>query len=205
MFETLQKAAHRVTTAYGVSKQTYGTDMEIPYQGVGQGNGAGPAIWVVISTVIIAMMSTAGHGFNLLSAMTKTLITMACYAFVDDTDVIQSACDVNQKGEAVVPLMQEAVDRWEGGLRATGGALVPSKSHWHLIDFKWTGKMWKYRKTDEMAGELSILDTHGQRVTLDRHDPQVATEHWEYGKQWTGTTQQKLPNLGRRPTNLPNV
>jgi hypothetical protein len=110
MFETLQKAAHRVTTAYGVSKQTYGTNMEIPYQGVGQGNGAGPAIWVVISTVIIAMMSTAGHGFNILSAMTKTLITMVCYAFVDDTDVIQSACDVNQKGEAVVPLMQEAVD-----------------------------------------------------------------------------------------------
>jgi hypothetical protein len=176
MFETLQKAAHRVTTAYRVSKQTYGTDMEIPYQGVGQGNGAGPAIWVVISTVIIAMMSTAGHGFNLLSAMTKTLITMACYAFVNDTDVIQSACDINQKGEAVVPLMQDAVDRWEGGLRVTGGALVPSKSHWYLIDFKWTGKMWKYRKIDEMPGELSILDTHGQRVTLDRHDPQVATE-----------------------------
>ena len=99
--------------AYGVSKQTYGTNMAIPYQGVGQGNGAGPAIWAVISTVIIAiMMATAGHGFHLLSAITKTLITMICYAFVDDTDVIQSACDVNQKGEAVVPLMQSAVHRY---------------------------------------------------------------------------------------------
>ena len=176
MFETLQKASHRVTTAYGVSKQTYGQNMLIPYQGVGQGNGAGPAIWAVISTVIIAMMATAGHGFHILSAITKTLITMVCYAFVDDTDVIQSACDVNQKGEAVVPLMQSAVDRWEGGLRATGGALVPSKSHWYLIDFRWTGTTWTYRKIQDMPGELSILDTNGRRVTLDRHEPQVATE-----------------------------
>jgi hypothetical protein len=53
MFETLQKAAHRVTTAYSISTQTYGTKLAIPYQGVGQGNGAGPAIWAVISTVII--------------------------------------------------------------------------------------------------------------------------------------------------------
>ena len=88
MFETLQQAAHRVTTAYGISTQTYGTNLVIPYQGVGQGNGGGPAIWAVISTVIIAMMSTAGHGFHLLSAISATLITMVCYAFVDDTNVV---------------------------------------------------------------------------------------------------------------------
>ena len=65
MLETLQKASHGVTTAYGVSKQTYSKNMVILYHGVGQGNGAEPAIWAVISTVIIAaMMATAGHGFH---------------------------------------------------------------------------------------------------------------------------------------------
>jgi hypothetical protein len=62
------------------------------------------------------MMTTAGHGFHILSAISTTLITMVCYAFLNDTDVIQSACDVNQKGEAVIPQMQLSVDRWEGGL-----------------------------------------------------------------------------------------
>jgi hypothetical protein len=175
MFETLQGAEHRVTTAFGTSDKTYGKNLTIPYQGVGQGNGAGPAIWAVISTVIIAMMATAGHGFHMLSAITTSLITMVCYAFVDDTDVVQSACDVYQKGEDVVTLMQTAVDRWEGGLRATVGALVPTKSHWYLIDFEWTGKLWKYRHSDQMKGSISI-DTDGKNVTLDRHEPQTATE-----------------------------
>ena len=176
MFATLQKAEHRVTTAYGMSDQTYGKNLTVPYQGLGQGNGAGPAIWAVISTVIIAMMTTAGHGFHLLSAVSNTLLTMVCYAFVDDTDVVQSACNVHQAGEDVVPQLQLSVDRWEGGLRATGGALVPSKSHWYLIDFIWTGKAWRYRTAAEMPGELSILDTNGQRVTLVRHEPSDATE-----------------------------
>jgi hypothetical protein len=106
MLDTLQKAEHRVTTACGISEQTYGKHRTTPYQGVGQGIGAGPAIWAVISTVIIAMMTTAGHGFHMLWAIKVKLITMVCYAFVDDTDVIQSACDVDQEGEAVVPQMR---------------------------------------------------------------------------------------------------
>jgi hypothetical protein len=50
MFETLQKAEHRVRTAYSLSEKMYGKNLEIPYQGVGQRNGAGPAIWAVISS-----------------------------------------------------------------------------------------------------------------------------------------------------------
>jgi hypothetical protein len=202
MFLTLQKAAHRVTTAYGISKQTYGTNLMIPYQGVGQGNGAGPAIWAVISTVIIAMMSTAGHGFHILSAITATLLTMVCYAFVDDTDVVQSACNVEQPGEEVVPQMQRAVDRWEGGLRATGGALVPTKSHWYLIDFKWTGKIWRYRSIEEMPGDISILDTTGQRVILDRHEPQVATETLGVWQAMDGNNKEQVAQLRKKTENF---
>jgi hypothetical protein len=33
--------------------------------------------------------------------------------------------------------MQAVMDTWEGRIRATGGALEPSKCHWYLIDFKW--------------------------------------------------------------------
>jgi hypothetical protein len=198
MFSTLQQAAHRVTTAYGISEQTYGTNLAEPYQGVGQGNGAGPAIWAVISTVVISMMSTAGHGFHIISAITATLVTMVCYAFVDDTDVVQSACNVIQPGEEVVPQMQSSVDRWEGGLRATGGALVPAKSHWYLIDFKWTGKLWKYRSIEEMPGELSILDTTGQRVTLNRHEPKVATETLGVWQAMDGNNKEQIAQLKKK-------
>jgi hypothetical protein len=36
---------------------------------------------------------------------------------------------------ALVREMQQVVDTWEGGLRASGGALVPVKSYWFLIHF----------------------------------------------------------------------
>jgi hypothetical protein len=57
MFDTLQLASHHVSTAFSVSKHNYGGHRQPPLQGVGQGNGAGPAIWAVISTVIITTMA----------------------------------------------------------------------------------------------------------------------------------------------------
>jgi hypothetical protein len=41
--------------------------------------------------------------------------------------------------EEVKSKLQEAVDRWEGVLSATGGAIVPEKTYWYLIDFCWHG------------------------------------------------------------------
>ena len=33
--------------------------------------------------------------------------------------------------------LQQNVDLWEGGIKATGGALVPRKSNFYLINFLW--------------------------------------------------------------------
>jgi hypothetical protein len=91
MFLTLQKASHAISTAYGISSKINGKDRHILLHGVGQGNGAGPAIWAVISTIIIHMMCSAGHGLHIVSAISGILISFVCYAFVDDTDVIHAA------------------------------------------------------------------------------------------------------------------
>ena len=56
MLLTLQWAKHKIRTAFGVSKKNYGR-FRIPLlQGFGQGNGAAPPGWTVISTVLINMM-----------------------------------------------------------------------------------------------------------------------------------------------------
>jgi hypothetical protein len=64
--------------------------------------------------------------------------------------------------------MQEAVDHWEGGLRASGGALVPSKSHWYLVDFKWSNDSWRYCTIADNPGDLTMLDHTGNRAPFDR-------------------------------------
>jgi hypothetical protein len=78
MLLTLQKAAHKIRTAYGVSAGSYGADRSPPLQTIRQGNGCGPASWAVISTPIINMMKTVGFGFSLLTARSLTCVSFVC-------------------------------------------------------------------------------------------------------------------------------
>jgi uncharacterized Zn-binding protein involved in type VI secretion len=50
------------------------------------------------------------------------------YAFVDDTYICQTGQDESATGEEVAAQIQGAMDAWEGGMRATGGAIVPEKA-----------------------------------------------------------------------------
>ena len=49
-----------------------------------------------------------------------------------------------------------------------GGALVPSKSHWYLVNFKWTNGSWKYCSTADRTGVITMRDHLGDRVPLER-------------------------------------
>ena len=175
MFATLQKASHKIRTAFGVSDKTYGHGRDPPLQGFGQGNGCGPSGWAVISTPLINMVRTAGYGFSLMTALTASVVQFVCFAFVDDADVVHTAKDVDTTGYIVLQEMQQAIDHWEGGLKATGGALVPEKSYWYLIDFIWTGDRWRYATIDDIPGNISInnVDDEG-RAILQRYEASVA-------------------------------
>jgi hypothetical protein len=57
MFTTLQNLEHTVRTIYGYSEIGYGVTLwVVPSHGMGQGNGAGPTIWAVISTPLLNQM-----------------------------------------------------------------------------------------------------------------------------------------------------
>jgi hypothetical protein len=86
---------------------------------------------------------------------------------VDDTDLVYTRPG-DHCGSELIPELQGAIDHWEGGLRVSGGALVPSKSHWYLVDFKWRNGSWRYCSIADNPGELSMRDHMGNRVHLDR-------------------------------------
>ena len=179
MFNTLQNAQHHVSTAYGVALTWYGGLKRkaaglLPLMGIGQGNGAGPAAYAVLSSLFVKVLDTAGYGAFLLSAISLTVLRFVCYIFVDDSDLTHTARDVNATGESIVPEMQEAVDHWEGVLRATGGSISAPKSFWYLMDWTWSGTKWVYRTIADMPGEISIRVEDGTRQTLQRYDPDHA-------------------------------
>jgi hypothetical protein len=96
---------------------------------------------------------------------------MAGYSFVDDTDLPQVS-ESSSDFAAVLHEMQRAVDLWEGAISATGGAIVPAKSFWYGIDFGWRPDgTYYYKPPALLPANLTVLDSVGQRVPLERVHP----------------------------------
>ena len=136
----------------------------------------GPTLWALISTKLIMMMCRKRHGVELLSATTVTLLSLVCFAFVDDTDLPITGRK-HSRGEDLIHLFQEALDQWAGGLTVTGGELAPIKSGCYLVDHVWTGTKWRYRTKEEMPGEFTLTDRHGVRHAIDCLEPSVGKKH----------------------------
>ena len=175
MFKVLQEAEHHMKTGFGRLERAYG-NKPVPQQGSGQGNGMGPTLWALISTKLIMMMFRKRHGVELLSATTLTLLSLVCFAFVDNTDLPITGRK-HSRGEDLINPFQEALDRWAGGLTVTGGELAPIKSWCYLIDHVWTGTKWRYRTKEKMPGEFTLTDRHGVGHAIDCLEPSVGKKH----------------------------
>jgi hypothetical protein len=78
---------------------------------VGQGIGAGPSIWTVVSTPVLKMMKDEGFGCMYKTIIEGKELHFVGYSFVDDTDIIHSG----QPGETFQVLAtrtQAAMDTW---------------------------------------------------------------------------------------------
>jgi hypothetical protein len=177
MLITLQMMRHFIRTGFGDSKECFSADLLRLFHSIGQGNGAGPPTWAAVCTPIIEMMRAAGFGFQHWSAISRSVLEFVGYAFVDDTDLVHTSRDPNATGAQIALEMQDVIDHWEAGLRCTGGALVPSKSFWYLIDFWFNGSKWIYSLAEDVPAELSVLGKDGiTRRPLKRYEPDIANE-----------------------------
>jgi hypothetical protein len=144
MFETIQNLRHHVRSHYGDSEMFYHANQGLhPIQGLGQGNGAGPTIWALISTPVLNMLRTHGFGIKISSCISGEYLHFVGYSFVDNTDLVEFP-EETTTADQVAQSMQESIDAWEAGIRATGGAIVPDKSHWYLITYRWENGRWRY-------------------------------------------------------------
>ncbi len=114
-------------------------------QGFGQGNGASPAGWCVISIVILRAHGAKGHGAHFMAPMSLIRRSLSAILYVDDTDLLHINMDADESIVEVHAAIQRAIENWGRLLIATGGTLKPDKCFYHLIDFAWTQKGgWQY-------------------------------------------------------------
>ena len=88
---------------------------------------------------------------------------------MDDIDLpTLNMRDINITAEEVMEdmqeSMQESINRWEGGLKATGGAIAPGKSWVYAIDFTFDDKGdWSYTQPEEIDFDFTVKD-HNDEV-----------------------------------------
>lgn len=171
MFQTLQELNHHVRTAFGEKIQGYGA-LGIPLHGVGQGNGAGPAIWLAITIPLVEMLRKAGFGLQVTTPITHETKSLACFVYVDDVDSIHAPIHRDHDTCSITAEMQRMLDTWAGGLDATGGMIESTKSYWYLIDFKWnTRKMtWEYKSVEETPATLYLRNPASEPIALQRKE-----------------------------------
>jgi hypothetical protein len=119
---------------------------------------------------LITIMDAQGFNAIFMATLSATILKMCAFMFVDDCDLINTAEDVHTSATSILPRFQQAIDCWEGCLRATGGGIKPNKSFWYLIDWKWNGTEWKYHTKEDSPGDISVYD-NGNRATLRRYEP----------------------------------
>jgi hypothetical protein len=179
MFSTLQNLKHTIRCAYGTSTNLYGDERWIvPMQGVYQGNGARPVIWAVVSSPVLQILRKEGYGAFFKASISGTDIRLVGYAFVDDTDLIQTSKHSSDTFDEVFTQAQRSLDRWESLIAATGGALSVSKCRWWAVAFVWNDDgSWQYRRTMELPGVLQARDYDDRRKTVQRlsHDEAYET------------------------------
>jgi hypothetical protein len=178
---TFQESTHHIATAYGVSTQTYGGPQlrakgKKPPQGPGQGSAHGPTSHNDTFAKPVQVMRRLGLALQFVACLTLTVLTLAMLQFVDDSDALISGASPDSKGEELPSIAQKAADVWEGCLYATGGAINHAKSCWYLLDYKWTGSSWVYRKAAEVPGSVMVRDIDEQRKPLLRKEASEATK-----------------------------
>ena len=126
MFGAIQGMVYFLRTTFGDSKSSYGGRQDIPFQGSCQGNGASPAMWLMISMYLVLLARNEGHATTFKSTFSGLSIMLLGFLFVDYTDLVVLG-DKEETAEQVIHKMQQSIKFWNGILRVSGGSLKAGK------------------------------------------------------------------------------
>jgi len=174
MFDVISLISHFVQTGFGVSSASYSHPPEELFQGVGQGKGAGPAIWAAVSAPLLEYLDSRDRGVTFHSSLSQAVVQISALAFVDDTDVVVGI----PEGESclhddIIQRLTEQVKDWSGVLRVSGGAIVPEKSFYWILNYvngkpmsRSSGPPIAALGSDGNAGQIPFLSASESRRTL---------------------------------------
>jgi hypothetical protein len=129
----------RIRTALGDSKSYYNHSKTTPIHGTGQGSFASPAIWLLLSSLLMDCLSQTGHGMTLSDVLGTRTLRQLIEGFVDDTslfiNLLRPVLDCNDIHSVTTRLQYDMV-AWIELLEASGGKLELTKCFYYILTWK---------------------------------------------------------------------
>jgi hypothetical protein len=167
MFQTIQQCRHCIRTAYGDSAKSYGGrgKYKLPPMGAGQGNGAGPQMWSILSSVLFLAMHMEGLSTKFCQKMKKSFLSIVGFMYVDDMDLIRLRDEKDK--HLLAEDLQLTLAYWNKLVQVTGGAIEPTKSGWYCYHQQWNHITGTYQYSDlGTDSSITARDKDGAKVPL---------------------------------------
>ena len=78
---------HYIRTAHGDSDDYYTGSKDKPLQGGGQGNASAGPMWLAVSIIILAILSTIPINATIVTAISLQTLVFSAIMYVNDTDL----------------------------------------------------------------------------------------------------------------------
>jgi len=177
MLHPIQSMKFYQRTARGDSKTFMGgRGRDNPLQGLCLGNGAAPACWLIICSILMHCYISRSFGSRIISPISGAAIDFLGEIYVGDTNLIVTHPDL-ETPEAVLEGLHSLAEAWSSGLNSTGGAINPGKSRWILASYEWINGLWRYSPQPEIEMRIPLPD--GTRVPSS--NGQVTTAEKSFG------------------------
>jgi hypothetical protein len=151
---TLEQMRYYVSTALGISEQSYSHSAEDPIYGTGQGSCASPSVWLQICSVLFDCHNQKSYGAEYTSPDGSISFTTSMTGFVDDTK--GQTNDMHSKQPLplteLIARMQSDAQLWGDLLHVSGGALEIPKCNYYVM-------RWKFQRSGipELDSDVSTL------------------------------------------------
>jgi hypothetical protein len=144
---TLKRMCFRICTAVGDSSNFYSHSTTTPVHGIGQGSCASPAIWLLISSILMDCLSKLGNGLAMKDVM-ETKFSMESLrqwidGFVDDTSLFTNiALSLGNTNDIVelTRILREDMIAWKDLLETSRGKLEVKKCFYYILNWKFDGR-----------------------------------------------------------------
>ena len=121
---TLDKSKYHVKTQLGVSEESYSTNDHHTIHGPGQGGRASPAIWTIISCLLMKCMKTKSEGAQFMDPSYQIEVKKISSGFVDDITHFSNSFRASLRDEENLQDLAKATSItakwWKKLLHATG-------------------------------------------------------------------------------------